>query len=140
MIENWKKTCTKKHCPEMLCYYLLFRARSLYFTVDSSDLLAIGPTRKKIDKSAFILFFPPTCHKTVHHSYIFLGTKLDKNTKKSMKFSINFFLSSDMNMQAYFIFIFFFPTSQYNPFRYPSTIEYSECALTCLPGRITPLP
>ena len=52
--------------------FMVLRARSLYFTVDdSSDLLEIGLTRKIIEKSAFILFFPLTCHKTVHHSYIF---------------------------------------------------------------------
>ena len=34
-----------------------------------------------------------------------------------------------MSLQAYFIFIFFFPTSQQYSCRDPSTIEYNVCAL-----------
>ncbi len=76
-------------------YPYCIRALSLYFfTVDDpADELNIGPTRKKKDESAFILFSPSTCHKTVLKSYIF--------RQKSMKFvklSFYFFLSCDMNM------------------------------------------
>ncbi len=45
-----------------------------------------------------------------------------------MEFPFYFFVSSDMSLQAYFIFSFL--TSQKIPCRDPSTIEYKECALS----------
>ncbi len=60
----------------------------------------------------------------------FLGEKYVKTTKKSNKFHFYFLPSSDMSLQAYFIYLFiFFTTSQEYPCRDPSTKEYYVCAL-----------
>ena len=73
---------------------------------------------------------PRICPQIIH----FPGEKLAKNTKKIYEklwnCPFNFCLSSDMNMQAYFISFVFSQTSLNNPCRNPSTVEYSECALS----------
>ncbi len=62
----------------------------------------------------------------------FADKKHVKNIKKLIKFTkfaFNFFLSSDMNLQAYFIFYFFLSDEPTNPCLDPSTVEYSEYGL-----------
>ena len=56
---------------------------------------------------------------------------------KVTKSSFYFFPSSDMSPQAFFI--FFFPTSQKNPYRDPSTVEYSAPALRRVLIQILPV-
>ncbi len=59
----------------------------------------------------------------------FLGEKYVKTTKnviKFMDFSFYFFPSSDMSLQAYFIFYFFLSDAPGIPL---STVEYNACAL-----------
>ncbi len=65
-------------------------------------------------------------------TYFLVGkyVKTTKNGIKFMEFSFYVFPSSDMNLQAYFI--FFSPTRQEYPCRDPSTVEYNACALTLL--------
>ena len=109
------------------------RARSLYSSVDdSSDELDIGRKRKKNGKSAFILFSPPTCHKTALHSYIF-RYKTCQNQQKINEIHrillLFFSLLRHEHAGLFCFFIFFFPTRENNPCRDPSTVEYSECAL-----------
>ena len=54
-----------------------------------------------------------------------------------MEFPFYFFLSSDVNLQAHFIYLFFFfPTSQKIPCRDPSTVEYKAHALSVFPKLI----
>ena len=111
----WQSSTRKKVWQGNTMSGRALRACSLYSTVDDpADKLKIGPTRKKIDKSAFILFSPPTCHEAVLKSYIFPAKKVPKIPRNQWNLSnYLFFLSSDMNMQAYFIF-FFSPTSLNN--------------------------
>ena len=54
-----------------------------------------------------------------------------------MEFPFYFFMSSDMNLQAYFI--FFFPTSQKIPCRDLATIEYKAHALMADMKSLQPL-
>ncbi len=53
-----------------------------------------------------------------------------------MEFCFYFFPSSDMSLQAFFI--FFSPTRQEYPCQDPSTVEYNVCALTIVGDNQTP--
>ncbi len=86
-----------------------------------------------MEKPPFILFSPPTWHKTVLKSHIFQVKNMPKHKKKqwnSWNSPFIFFFPPTWTYRHILFFIFVSPTSQNDPCRDPSTVEYSEPALT----------